>query len=167
MPIKWALRRCALCVSHRLPCIVFHMDFHKIRHAGSSFILALSALCLLTFPCLPASAQADKPADKTDKSAADKGAERAGLPPLPADAHVQQSIQLDGKTLRYTVTVGTLPVRDKEGKEAGQVVFTAYTVEGSDRPITFAFTGGPGASSVYLNFAAIGPRNLQVGNAGA
>ncbi|HSY71300.1 MAG TPA: hypothetical protein VK798_03630 [Alloacidobacterium sp.] len=143
------------------------MDFHKIRHAGSSFILALSALCLLTFPCLPASAQADKPADKTDKPAADKGAERAGLPPLPADAHVQQSIQLDGKTLRYTVTVGTLPVRDKEGKEAGQVVFTAYTVEGSDRPVTFAFNGGPGASSVYLNFGAIGPRNLQVGNAGA
>src|ERR1700686_2169298 len=33
-------------------------------------------------------------------------------PPLPPDAHAEQSIQLEGKTLHYTVTVGTLPVRD-------------------------------------------------------
>jgi carboxypeptidase C (cathepsin A) len=64
---------------------------------------------------------------------------------------------LDGKTLRYTVTVGSLPVRDKDGKESGDVVFTAYTVDGENRAVTFAFNGGPGASSVYLNFGAIGP----------
>ena len=31
------------------------------------------------------------------------------MPPLPADAHAEQTIQLNGKTLKYTVTVGTLP----------------------------------------------------------
>ncbi len=75
-------------------------------------------------------------------------------------------MQLDGKTLRYTVTVGSLPVRDKDGKIAGDVVVTAYTVEGNNRPVTFALNGGPGASSVYLNFGAIGPKHLQVGNEG-
>ena len=88
------------------------------------------------------------------------------LPPLPPDAHVEQSIELNGKTLHYTVTVGTLPVRDSDGKETGQVVYTAYTVDGANRPITFAVNGGPGASSVFLNFGAIGPKHLQAGNEG-
>ena len=46
------------------------------------------------------------------------------LPPLPADAHVEQSIQMDGKTLHYTATVGTLAVRDSKGALSGEVVFT-------------------------------------------
>ncbi len=107
-------------------------------------------------------------ADKTGTGAADKAtAEKNALPPLPAEAHVQQSIQLDGKTLKYTVTVGSLPVRDKDGKVAGEVVLTAYTVEGDNRPVTFAFNGGPGASSVYLNFGALGPKHMSAGNEGA
>ena len=78
-------------------------------------------------------------------------------PPLPADAHASQTIQLDGKPLHYTVTVGTMPVYDKDGKKSGEVVCTAYTMEGDSRAVTFALNGGPGASSVYLNLGAIGP----------
>jgi carboxypeptidase C (cathepsin A) len=139
------------------------MNLHKIRTTG------IAALCLFICSTLPATAQADKdkPADKSVADKSDKTPEKPGLPPLPPDAHVEQSIQLNGKTLRYTATVGTLPVRDKDGKEAGKVVFTAYTVEGPNRPVTFAFNGGPGASSVYLNFGAIGPKHLEgVGNEG-
>jgi carboxypeptidase C (cathepsin A) len=147
------------------------MTFHKIRSAGR-FLPAFAAVCLIAFSCLPVTAQTDKPADTSkpaEKSAAaaPEKSEKPGLPPLPPDAHTQQSIELSGKTLHYTVTVGTLPTRDKEGKEAGQVVFTAYTVDAPNRPVTFAFNGGPGASSVYLNFGAIGPKHLQgVGNEG-
>jgi carboxypeptidase C (cathepsin A) len=102
-----------------------------------------------------------------DKAAADKGAaDKNALPPLPADAHVQQSIEFGGKTLHYTVSVGAFAVRDGEGKTAGQVVVTAYTVDGDNRPVTFALNGGPGASSVYLNFGAIGPKHFRVGNEG-
>ncbi len=68
---------------------------------------------------------------------------------------------MDGKALPYTVTVGTLPTRDKEGKVAGEVVYTSYIVEGSDRPVTFALNGGPGAASVYLNLGAIGPKHVS------
>jgi carboxypeptidase C (cathepsin A) len=66
------------------------------------------ASCTAKVPTPPAPPAADKEA------------------PLPADAHVAQSIQLDGKPLHYTVTVGTLPVNDN-GKKIGEVVFTAYT----------------------------------------
>ena len=87
--------------------------------------------------------------------------------PLPPEAHAAQTIQLDGKTLHYTVTVGALPVRDSDGKVAGEVVVTAFTMEGANRPVTFAFNGGPGAASVYLNFGAIGPKHVDAGNEGA
>ena len=125
---------------------------------------------LLLAASLPLAAQApaaDKPA--ADKPAADKVDKAAKtLPPLPPAAHVDQSIQINGKTLHYTVTVEPFPVYGKDGKETGQVVVTSYTVPnaGKDRPVTFAFNGGPGASSVYLNFGAIGPKHLNIGNQG-
>jgi carboxypeptidase C (cathepsin A) len=134
----------------------------NLKHFGkinSCLAVALAAF----FMCLPLSAQADKDKDTTAEKTA---AEKSSLPPLPADAHVEQSMQLNGKTLHYTVTVGTLPVFDKEGKESGRVVYTSYTVDGSNRPVTFAFNGGPGASSVFLNFGAIGPKHLETGNQG-
>jgi carboxypeptidase C (cathepsin A) len=110
-------------------------------------------------PAPPASAE--KSAAKPDNGDWNK------LPPLPPDAHVEQSITLDGKKLTYTVTVGTLPVRDEQGKTAGELVYTAYTVDAPNRPVTFAVNGGPGASSVYLNFGAIGPKHLDgIGNEG-
>ncbi|MFZ0964530.1 MAG: peptidase S10 [Terriglobia bacterium] len=114
-----------------------------------------------------ARAQEAKPAPATPASETkdkDKGAEKPA--PLPADVHVAQSIQLEGKPLHYTVTVGTLPVNDQDNKKIGEVVFTAYTVEGQDRPVTFALNGGPGAASVYLNFGAIGPKHIEFGMEG-
>jgi carboxypeptidase C (cathepsin A) len=107
-------------------------------------------------------ADAHKPAAAQDAGSADG----FQLPPFPADAHVSQSAQVDGRTLKYTVTVGSLPVRDAKGKVTGQVVFTAYTIPGRNRPVTFAVNGGPGASSVYLNFGAIGPKKVNFGVAG-
>ena len=134
---------------------------------GRLALLAFALLCLGVAPARVV-AQADKapaPTDK-DKPAPKPADDKSGLPPLPAEAHAQQTIQLDGKALHYTVTVGALPVRDGDGKIAGDVVVTAYTVEGANRPVTFAFNGGPGASSVYLNFGAIGPKHLDAGNEG-
>jgi carboxypeptidase C (cathepsin A) len=98
-------------------------------------------------------------ADAKDKDKADKES------PLPADAHVAQTVRLDGKSLPYTVTLGTLPVFSN-GKKTGEVVFTAYTMEGQDRPVTFALNGGPGASSVFLNLGAIGPKHIEFGREG-
>jgi len=122
-------------------------------------------LCLGVAPVRIA-AQADKAPAAAEKPA-DKGApEKPALPPLPAEAHSQQTIVLEGKTLHYTVTIGAFPVRDGDGKVAGEVVITSYVMEGANRPVTFAFNGGPGAASVYLNFGAIGPKHLSTGNEG-
>lgn len=128
--------------------------------------VVLGGAILLSSPALLRAQDTARPQPPAKKSA-ENAADLTKLPPLPPDAHVEQSIMLNGKPLHYTVTVGTLPVRDSSGKEVGQVVYTAYTVKGADRPVTFAVNGGPGASSVYLNFGAIGPKHLQgIGNEG-
>jgi carboxypeptidase C (cathepsin A) len=123
--------------------------------------LMLAALAMVT-SAPPAIAADDA------KPAVAKG-ELPDLPPLPADASIRQSVVLGGRTLNYTATVGSLPVRDETGKKVADVVFTAYILDGPHdprRPVTFAFNGGPGASSVYLNLGAIGPKRVQFGAAG-
>ncbi len=125
----------------------------------------LLALCCLMVVPVELRAQPDK-TPATAKPAEKPVEDKVALPPLPAEAHTQQAIMIEGKTLKYTVTVGALPVRDKDGKVAGEVVVTAYTADGENRPVTFALNGGPGASSVYLNLGAIGPKHLQAGNEG-
>lgn len=90
------------------------------------------------------------------------------LPPLPADKTIRQSAIIGGRTVAYDATVGAISVRDAKGKEIGQVVYTAYIVPngGVSRPVTFALNGGPGASSVYLNMGAVGPKRVQFGAQG-
>ena len=129
-------------------------------------VFACSFLCLGTVPVTAAQADKTPAATDKDKPADKSAADKATFPPLPPEAHASQTMVLDGKTLHYTVTVGALPVRNGEGKVAGEVVVTAYTMEGANRPVTFAFNGGPGASSVYLNFGAIGPKHMDAGNEG-
>lgn len=100
-----------------------------------------------------------------DKPAAEKGVE---LPAFPADKSVKQTTVIAGKTIAYTATVGSLPVRDEKGKKVAEVVYTSYVLDGPrdpNRPITVAFNGGPGAASVYLNFA-LGPKRVQFGAEG-
>lgn len=129
-----------------------------MRFSPRSRRLALAAVL-----CISVTGFAQEHGDAPPAGAKDAAKDKMTLPPLPADAHVEQSVIVDGKPLKYTVTVGTLPVHDADGKVAGHVVFTSYTVPGADRPVTFALNGGPGASSVYLNFGAIGPKRVPFG----
>ena len=104
-----------------------------------------------------------KGGDKADKPHKD---DEINLPPFPADKTVRQAVTLDGRELKYDATVGSLPVLDEKGKIIASVMFTAYTVPGANRPVTFALNGGPGAASVYLNLGAIGPKRVQFGAEG-
>src|SRR5579863_6308794 len=130
--------------------------------------LVACAACLASAPMLHAK-DAPKAADAAKSADAAKDADKGHkdddikLPPFPADKTVSQSITLGGRVLKYDATVGSLPVLDEKGKTIASVMFTAYTVPGARRPVTFAFNGGPGAASVYLNMGAIGPKRVQFG----
>jgi carboxypeptidase C (cathepsin A) len=43
------------------------------------------------------------------------------------------------------------------------VFYTAYVAKGANRPLTFAFNGGPGAASAFLHLGVVGPRVLELG----
>ncbi len=111
----------------------------------------------------PAKEEAKSPEKSADKPHKD---DEVNLPPFPADKSAHQSMTLDGRTFKYEASIGSLPVLDEKGKVIASVMFTAYTVPGADRPVTFALNGGPGAASVYLNLGAIGPKRIQFGAEG-
>ena len=100
------------------------------------------------------------------KNAKESKAEDFNLPPFPADKTVRETTTVDGRKLSYDATVGSLPVLDEKGKTIADVMYIAYTMPGRDRPVTFALNGGPGASSVYLNLGALGPKRVQFGAEG-
>jgi carboxypeptidase C (cathepsin A) len=62
------------------------------------------------------------------------------------------------------------PVDPTKGKPKAQVFFVAYVAEDvgdpAARPLTFAFNGGPGSSSIWLHLGGIGPRRAQLSDAG-
>ena len=131
--------------------------------------LACSLALTLLFgtPALAAEDAKVPPKEGLPKEEPHTGAEDdIKLPPFPQDKTVHQSLQLGGRVLNYNATVGSLPVFDEKGKTIADVMFIAYTVPGTGRPVTFALNGGPGASSVYLNLGAIGPKRVQFGAEG-
>src|SRR5271154_6776125 len=129
------------------------------------------ALLVLTLPAL-AQSQSEAPHDTPAASSSVKTpAAPAPLPnPLPADKSTEQTITVNGHTLHYTATVGTITLKSREDKPTGEVMYIAYTLDqpkgAPSRPVTFAVNGGPGASSVYLNLGAIGPKHVAFANAG-
>ena len=132
------------------------------------FLHPVAALLLAVCCPVPMAGHAAD-AEKSDAAKADTAAgkdDEFKLPLFPADRTVSQSMQLGGHVLKYDATVGSLPVMDEKGKVVGSVMFTAYTLPGAGRPVTFALNGGPGASSVYLNLGALGPKRVQFGAAG-
>lgn len=101
--------------------------------------------------------------------------------PIPKDNLIESkhSARIGGKTIKYTVTTGTIvlkeEVNDKEKdaeveKPRAQIFFTAYAKDGvkdkTKRPITFSFNGGPGSSSVWLHMGVLGPRRVVLTNDG-
>jgi carboxypeptidase C (cathepsin A) len=83
---------------------------------------------------------------------------------LPADSVTEHAVAIPGGTLTYTATAGTLSLFDQSGERSAAVYYTAYVAknaEAANRPVTFAFNGGPGAASAYLNLGLVGPRILE------
>src|SRR3989440_8159067 len=100
--------------------------------------------------------------------------------PEPADDFVTTShtLRAGDQDLAYTATTGRIVLRHEvhtddrfEGHQPRAEVFlTAYTLNGADparRPVTFAFNGGPGSSSVWLHLGLLGPRRVLSGDVDA
>jgi carboxypeptidase C (cathepsin A) len=128
-------------------------------------------------------APAATPPDKSGKG------EYEPAPPVLTDHTVTLP---GGRILSYKAIAGYLLIRDNKpgaepqkdpakenepdqfdpskGKPKAQIFFVAYLLNGFDdpasRPVTFAFNGGPGSSSVWLHLGGIGPRRVLLTDRG-
>jgi carboxypeptidase C (cathepsin A) len=129
-------------------------------------------------------ATAEEPTKKTAVNEQDSAATTAHDEPgaakvVPVDdlKTTRHELTIGAETLRYTATTGRVVLRQEvvtEGKFDGhvpkaEVFLTAYTLDDADaaeRPVTFAFNGGPGSSSIWLHLGLLGPRRVVSGDVG-
>lgn len=68
-----------------------------------------------------------------------------------------------GRTIAYTAEVGEVAVSSPDHPQDASVGYMAYAAQGAaDRPVLFAFNGGPGASASFLHMGALGPVRAHV-----
>ena len=117
---------------------------------------------------------ADKPAADKAKKTQREAVERAlSTAPLRSTG----SIKLGGRKLDYKVEGAFVPVVNlSQGEQRGEpeaaVFTTAYQLERKagdtkPRPVCFAFNGGPGSASIWLQLGALGPKRLRIAKHGA
>ncbi len=111
--------------------------------------------------------------NQTESQKVNDSAPRAA-PPSDSIVQTRHTLEMGGATLTYTATAGHIILKaedEKEGeKPKAAIFFVAYTLDAPDgvneqehaatRPITFAFNGGPGSSSVWLHMGLLGPRRV-------
>ena len=125
---------------------------------------------------MPADTSADTPEDTPKGTTEDRADSTDKTDPLPADDLVSTSHDLPSGA-SYTATTGRIVLREEvltDGKFDGhlpkaELFVTAYTLDGADlsqRPVVFAFNGGPGSSSVWLHLGLFGPRRVVSGDVG-
>ena len=101
-------------------------------------------------------------------------------PPSPIDDVVTTRHQLvtPSGTLAYSASAGRVVLREEvqeDGvfrgfKPKAEVFLVSYVADPTGtaaRPVTFAFNGGPGSSSVWLHLGLLGPRRVLMGDVGA
>src|SRR5437763_5514623 len=116
-------------------------------------------------------------ADTPPEETTEKASEAEEIPAEPTDDIVttQHTITVKRKKLSYTAKAGRIVLRKevvKDGKSEGfkakaEVFITSYTLDDADpgtRPVTFAFNGGPGSSSIWLHMGLLGPRRVLSGD---
>lgn len=93
--------------------------------------------------------------------------EKADAPVVVAEPEVsttEQTLNIGGKSIPLTTKAGTMLLRDENNEPIALFGFTSYTHKngGAERPIVFAYNGGPGSSSFWLHMGVLGPKRIVV-----
>ena len=133
-----------------------------VTHIGLG-VAALTAALALTGCNDDITTPADQPfVDNTAYSSkAGDGLAAAQVNEHAAVMHHQWSA--NGTTVNYTTTMGHLTASDPGGNAEASMSYVAYTApstDGSPRPVTFVYNGGPGSSSVWLRLGAFAPTRV-------
>lgn len=88
----------------------------------------------------------------------------------PVSIVTEHQIEIDGTIIDYQAIVGWLILHNEEDEPTARFAYTAYIKSGlnnkAERPIMFAFNGGPGSSSIWLHMGILGPQRVVVNDEG-
>ena len=131
----------------------------------------VSLLLASAFIFAPVASSHARPAPTASSAGPVKpGANQASADTLPAaetSTPSHHSITINGRTLKYTATAGTLIIRDDKHQPQASVFYVAYTLDdakAAQRPLTFLYNGGPGSSSMWLHMGSFGPVRIETGS---
>jgi len=153
---------------------------YRSLFAASLPLVAIAALCCASSALRAADAREPAPTtgaqksdspkkDEATNAAPDKKEEAKGAAsdkkePKDELSETTNSVTINGVSVKYNATAGTLVIKDEEGKARVSFFFVAYTrldaTNAGERPVTFSFNGGPGSSSVWLHLGVLGPRRV-------
>lgn len=76
----------------------------------------------------------------------------------------KQAVTINGKPINLDAETGTVQLRDENDKPIALFGFTHYKKTGANdnRPIVFAFNGGPLSASFWLHFGILGPKRVEI-----
>lgn len=79
----------------------------------------------------------------------------------PTGAEASSTWTAAGSSIDYTVSANWTVLRKKD-KPAAEIFSVSYVADRDEdqRPVTFIFNGGPGASSAYLQMGVVGPTRV-------
>ncbi len=137
-----------------------------------SFLAVSSCILIFCFGALLATAQRNRERPPAPAASPSPQASPSPSPEPKKEAPEQppvvthHEIHVGGRTLRYTATVGMMPLKNADtGETEAHIFYVAYTLDGQQperRPLTFSFNGGPGSASVWLHLGAIGPKRVKM-----
>jgi carboxypeptidase C (cathepsin A) len=112
---------------------------------------------------------APEPEKKSDSPPKEKSAEKdKESPPAKVTEPVvrEASVEIGGKKIPYKVTTGKLQLKQDDGKARASIFHVSYertdVKEAANRPVLFAFNGGPGSSAVWLHIGVLGPKIIKL-----
>ena len=132
-------------------------DLTKDTQTRAACRIALALL--LVIPLMAHAQPSAPPREAGDATAADKK-------PAPEEksSQTRHTMTLNGQTIAYTATAGTLLLKKEDGTPLATVFTIAYIKDGvkdpATRPVTFAFNGGPGSASLWVHLGAFGPKRV-------
>ncbi|MGE3244702.1 MAG: S10 family peptidase [Beijerinckiaceae bacterium] len=139
-------------------------------------LLSGIAAFVLAMPAAQAEEPAKPPAKRQELSTgrdAGRATPRDARPApgmWPGDVTTKHAISVGGQSIAFSATAGYITLRNATTREPlADIAYIAFARNGTDparRPVTFAFNGGPGYASAWLNLGAMGPWRLPMNGEG-
>ena len=144
------------------------MRFHQRVVLSAGLRVAVTALVAVTavFAATAVTSATAAAATVTPPTAAATATKPVKLLPVPKERTVvtHHHVVIDGRSIAYTATAGTLLLYNAKHQPTASVFYIAYTRDGAhgaaNRPVTFAYNGGPGFASALVDIGGFGPRRI-------